>query len=72
MMVPRVSYLAAYYDRIFKHFQDFVISLPSIHSQMWIEAQGTPLKWYDPIPTLRRSHVNVNDELVIYSFALCI
>nr|CCA22196.1 adenylate kinase putative [Albugo laibachii Nc14] len=55
-MIPRLSYLPAYIQRVISHFQHAV---PAIHigntltpSRVWFDYEGTPLRWHYPIGVL--------------------
>ncbi|CAL4188685.1 unnamed protein product, partial [Meganyctiphanes norvegica] len=51
LMVPRVSYLPLVMEKVRKHFLRSVSS-EFQESEMWLEYDGTPLKWHYPIGVL--------------------
>jgi len=51
LMVPRLSYFPLVTDKVKKHFVKFV-STDKQDAEMWLDFNGTPLKWHYPIGLL--------------------
>lgn len=55
LMVPRQTYFPLVCDKVRKHFARFV-SAEHQDNEMWLEYNGTPLKWHCPIGVLFDLH----------------
>lgn len=50
LMLHRLSYLPLVTEKVNRHFVRYVD--PDNHSEMWLEDEGQPLKWHNPIGVL--------------------
>lgn len=55
LMVPRLSYFPLVTDKVRKHFLRFITTELS-DAEMWLESDGTPLKWHYPVGVLFDLH----------------
>lgn len=51
LLIPRLSYFPLVSDKVRKHFLRFV-SNELQDGEMWMDSNGTPLKWHYPIGVL--------------------
>jgi autophagy-related protein 5 len=51
LMVPRQTYFPMVTDKVQRFFSDYVIS-SNKNNQIWLDYNGTPLKWYFNIELL--------------------
>lgn len=51
-MVPRVSYFALVIDKVIKHFSRYIAEIKHNGYDLWLDFEGTPLKWHYPIGLL--------------------
>ncbi|XP_058881629.1 autophagy protein 5 isoform X2 [Acipenser ruthenus] len=56
LLLPRVSYLTLVTDKVKKHFQK--VMKQEDMGEMWLEYEGTPLKWHYPIGLLFDLHAS--------------
>ncbi|KAI5710991.1 hypothetical protein M8J76_014510 [Diaphorina citri] len=59
LMVPRLSYFPLVLEKVKKHFVKFV-EAEYQDNEMWLDYNGTPLKWHYPIGLLYDLHVTDN------------
>ena len=57
LMVSRQTYFPLVIDRVQRHFQDFV-STSLKANEVWLDYNGTPLKWYYPVGLLFDLYAN--------------
>ncbi|XP_063598057.1 autophagy protein 5-like [Penaeus indicus] len=55
LMVPRLSYFPLVTEKVRKHFLRFITTELN-DAEMWLESDGTPLKWHYPVGVLFDLH----------------
>lgn len=61
LMVPRQTYFPMVTDKVARYFSDF-ISSSNKNNQIWLDYNGTPLKWHYPVGLLYDLNANEGYE----------